>query len=55
MTLSIVTWSVANIAFGWLAKMGFDREIREQVLWLIRNHMKALDLKVMLICEVTPC
>lgn len=37
----------ANIAFGWLAKMGFDREIREQVLWLIRNHMKALDLKVM--------
>lgn len=37
----------ANISFGWLAKMGFDREIREQVLWLIRNHMKALDLKVM--------
>ena len=37
----------ANFAFGWLAKMGFDREIREQVLWLIRNHMKALDLKVM--------
>ena len=40
----------ANIAFGWLgrvAKMGFDREIREQVLWLIRNHMKALDLMVM--------
>ena len=48
-------WSVANIAFGWLAKMGFDREIREQVLWLIRNHMKALDLKVMPICEVVPC
>ena len=35
--------------------MGFDCEIREQVLWLIRNHMKALDLKVMPICEVVPC
>jgi len=36
-----------NIAFGWLVKMGFEREIREQVLWLIRNHMLALELKVM--------
>ena len=36
-----------RIAFGWLVKMGFDREAREQVLWIIRNHMKALDLKVM--------
>lgn len=37
----------ARIAIEWLVKMGFDREIREQVPWLIRNHMKALDLKVM--------
>ena len=37
----------ARIAFDWLVKMGFDREAREQVLWIIRNHMKALDLKVM--------
>lgn len=36
-----------RIAFDWLVKMGFDREAREQVLWIIRNHMKALDLKVM--------
>ena len=37
----------SRIALEWLVKMGFEREIREQVLWLIRNHMKALDLKVM--------
>ena len=37
----------ARIAFGWLVKMGFERETRKQVLWLIRNHMKALDLRVM--------
>lgn len=36
-----------NIAFRWLVKMGFEREIREQVLWLIRNHMLALELKEM--------
>lgn len=36
-----------RIAAERLAKMGFDRETREQVLWLILNHMKALDLKVM--------
>ncbi|MDY6332070.1 MAG: HD domain-containing protein [Fibrobacter sp.] len=37
----------ARIALEWLVKMDFDRKKREQVLWLIRNHMKALDLKVM--------
>lgn len=37
----------ARIALKWLVKMNFDRKIREQVLWLICNHMKALDLKVM--------
>lgn len=36
-----------RIAAEWLAKMGFDRETREPVLWIIRNHMKAIDLKVM--------
>ena len=55
LTLSIAIWAVANIAFGWLVNMSFDREIREQVFWLIRNHMKVLDLKVMPICEVVPC
>ena len=36
-----------KIASEWLDKMGFGENIRKDVLWIIRNHMLALDLKVM--------
>lgn len=36
-----------RIAAQWLAENGIEQSARETVLWLIRNHMKALDLRVM--------
>ena len=36
-----------QIASEWLTDMEFDTQIRETILWLIRNHTLALELKVM--------
>ena len=36
-----------RIAAEWLDKMGFGEDLKKKVLWIIHNHMLALDLKVM--------
>jgi hypothetical protein len=35
-----------KIAEEWLDRMGFGETIKKEVLWIIRNHMLALELKV---------
>lgn len=36
-----------RIAAQWLAENNFERSACETILWLVRNHMKALNLQVM--------
>lgn len=36
-----------RIAASWLSATGFKREDCDTILWLVKNHMKALDLRVM--------
>lgn len=36
-----------RIAATWLAETSIEKDTRKTILWLVRNHMKALDLRVM--------